>query len=134
MSKFNIANIEAAKAQAAAVGAKLRIRYYAEGKECAKDAATEFTFNVLNDIEFEFVEEAVAHEAAEETVARTATGRKLPVVRNGQVTKASQLRAKIQEEIAAGSFDKKSMVDWAVSELGFKRPLARVYVKNLIPA
>lgn len=137
MSKFNIASIEAVKSQAVEAGAKLRIRYYAEGKECAKDAAEEFSFTVTNDVEFEVVaeevvEEAVAHE--EEIVARNAAGRKLPTERKGQVTKASVLREKIAEELASGNYDKKQLVDWAVEELGFKRPLARVYVKNLTPA
>lgn len=131
MSKFNIANIEAVKAQAAEAGAKLRVRYYADGKECAKDAAEEFSFTVTNEVEFEFV---AAEEAVEEVVERNASGRKLPTERKGQVTKASQLREKIKEELASGSYDKKEIVDWAVSELGFKRPLARVYVKNLTPA
>lgn len=130
MSKFNIAMIEAVKAQAVEAGAKLRIRYYADGKECAKDAAEEFSFSVQNEVEFEFVEEAVV----EQEVERNASGRKLPTERKGQVTKASQLREKIKAELEADTYDKTEMVNWAVSELGFKRPLARVYVKNLTPA
>ena len=132
MSRFNIAVLEAVKAQAADAGAKLKVRYYAEGKESAKDAADEFSFTVTNGVEFEFV--AVEEAVAEDNVARNANGRKLPVERKGQVTKASQLREKIMEELAHDSYDKKALVDWAVSELGFKRPLARVYVKNLTPA
>lgn len=136
MSKFNIASIEAVKAQAAAAEAKLRIRYFADGKECAKEAAEEFSFTVTNEVEFDFVEEVVAEAvvAEDETVARNAAGRKLPTERKGQVTKASILREKIAEELATGNYDKKQLVDWAVAELGFKRPLARVYVKNLTPA
>lgn len=128
--KLEIANIESVKSHASAAGAKLRIRYYADGKECAKDAATHFSYTVTNGVEFEVVAEPVV----EAVVVRNETGRKLPAERKGQVTKSSILREKIRNELASGTFDVKATVDWAVNELGFKRPLARVYVKNLTPA
>ena len=131
MSRFNIAQLEAVKAQAVDAGAKIKVRYFADGKESAKDAADEFSFTVTNEVEFEFVAEEVV---AEDNVARNANGRKLPVERKGQVTKASVLRERIKAELDAGTYDKKELVDYAVAELGFKRPLARVYVKNLTPA
>ena len=132
MSRFNISKLEAVKEAAVEVGAKLKIRYFAEGKESAKDAADEFSFTVTNEVEFEFVESEET--VAEDNVARNANGRKLPVERKGQVTKASVLRERIKSELEAGTYDKKELVDYAVAELGFKRPLARVYVKNLTPA
>ena len=165
MSKFNIAIIDAVRAHYAATGAKVKVRYFADGHECAKEDAQEFTVTVTNNvhvddfgtkmtiehntsetinqesamseettvIETAAVETVVETAAAEDSVMRNAAGRKLPAERKGQVTKASILREKIREELASGSYDKKELIDWAVAELGFKRPLARVYVKNLTP-
>lgn len=127
MSKFNIAQVEAVKAAAVEAGAKLRIRYYANGKECAKDAAVEFTYTVTNGVAFEFsvVEEPKV------TEVRIKGTRTPPAQRKGQPTKAMQLRAYIEESRAAGNFDVAEAVAWAVESLGFRKPLARVYVKNL---
>lgn len=137
MSRYNISDIDAVKSQAKDAGAELKFEYFAEGVECGKKSATEFSFVVTNDIEFSVVDiEAVqveATESVEETVARNATGRKLPTERKGQVTKASIMRERIKEALAAGTYDRDELVNYAVTELGFKRPLARVYVKNLTP-
>lgn len=134
MSRFNIAQLEAVKSAAAEMDAKLKIRYFADGKESTKDAADEFSFTVTNDVEFEFVAEMTQETVAEDNVARNEHGRKLPTARKGQVTKASVLRERIKAALAEGTYDTKELVDYAVAELGFKRPLARVYVKNLTPA
>ena len=129
MSKFNIAQVEAVKAAAVEAGAKLRIRYYANGKECAKDAAVEFTYTVTNGVSFEVV--SVEEDAPEVTEVRIKGTRTPPAQRKGQPTKAMKLREYIEESRAAGNFDVSDAVNWAVAALGFRKPLARVYVKNL---
>jgi len=46
------------------------------------------------------------------------------------VTKADLLRAQIQRAVN-GEFPSEDLIPWAMTHLGFKRALARTYVKNL---
>lgn len=126
MSKHEVKFLEEVKAHYVAAGAKFRIRYWAGNKECAKADAVEFTISVTNGVEVaEFIPEPVVVEV------RIKGTRTPPMQRKGQPTKAMQLRSYIEESRAAGTFDVAEAVAWAVESLGFRKPLARVYVKNL---
>ncbi len=108
--KYAINQLDAVRGYYDAMGAKPRIRYYAEGKETSKALATEFTVTGT-DIEY------VAPTAKKE---RKVSGN----------TKSAQLRAQIKEAVAQGQFDFEEFVSWTQEEFGFSRPLARQYVKN----
>jgi len=109
--KYAINQIDAVRGYYDTMGYKPRIRYYANGKEVSKALATEFTVSGV-DVEY------VAPVAKKTATKRTG------------VTKADLLRAQIQL-VAEGLFDYDNLVPWAVENLELKRPLARVYVKNL---
>jgi hypothetical protein len=109
--KYAINQLEAVRGYYDAMGAKPRIRYYANGKEVSKTLAVEFTVSGVTAIYTAPV--AVKKERKE----------------SGK-TKAAQLRAEIQEAVASGEFDFDSFVDWTQEQFGFTRPLARQYVKN----
>lgn len=109
--KYAINQLDAVRGYYDAMGAKPRIRFYADGKEVAKALATEFSVTGA-DVEY------VAPKAK-----KTATKRTEP-------TKADRLREQIMLAVQ-GQFEWDELVDWAVTNLEFKRPLARQYVKNL---
>ena len=111
--KHNIATLEAVRSFYAVRGIKVRIRYYADGKEVAKGDATSFT---ISGTDVEYV--AVAPKAKQAAKERTGT-------------KASVIRDKIKEMLAVEAYDFAEAVDFAVNKLNMKKPLARVYVKNL---
>ena len=112
--KYAIAQLEAVRSFHA--GEKIRVRFYADGKETAKANATEFTVSGSDRV---YVEPVVEVKAPKERKERGDT-------------KASILRAKITEMLANEEFDYKQAVEFAVETLGMKKPLARVYVKNSV--
>lgn len=107
--KYAITQLEAVRSFFA--GEKIRVRFYADGKEVSKAAAMEFTVSGSDRV---YVEAA-----KKERVARTNT-------------KAEAVRAKIKELLADEVFDTKQVVEFAVEKLAMKKPLARVYVKNAL--
>ena len=115
--KYAINSIEAVRSFYNDNNIKIRIRYYNEGKEVSKADATEFT---VSGTDVAYVEPVV--EATAEAVA--------PKVRKPRTeSKAYKLRQHILEMKASSAYDYEATVDWAQSELSFKRQLARVYVK-----
>ena len=109
--KYAITQLEAVRSFYA--GEKIRVRFYADGKETAKANATEFTVSGSDRVYEEPVVEVKARKE------RTST-------------KASVLRSKIKEMLADEEFDYKQAVEFAVEKLSMKKPLARVYVKNAV--
>lgn len=109
--KYAITQLEAVRAFYN--GEKIRVRFYADGKEVAKANATEFTVSGSD---------LVYKEPVVEVKVRKLRGD----------TKASILRGKIKEMLANEEFDYKQAVEFAVEKLNMKKPLARVYVKNSV--
>lgn len=126
-------------------GIKVRIRYYNEGKEVSKAEAIEFSVSgtdvefvaeasaelveapVTNEVEEPVAEAVEVEEPAAETLVEAATPKKTRKVRSD--SKAAKLREFIRQQKEAGAYDYEETVDWTEATLGFKRPLARVYVR-----
>lgn len=109
--KYAINQLDAVRGYYDAMGAKPRIRFYAEGKEVSKALATEFS---VSGVDVEYVAPTTAKKA------RKASAN----------TKSAQLRQAIKDAVADGSFDFDECVTWVQETFEFTRPLARQYVKN----
>ena len=101
---------------------KIRIRYYADGKEVSKADATEFTVTGSDR-----VYEEPAQEPAQEPVQAPVAKKK-----SERVTKSSLLRQYVKEMIETSEFDFDTAVQYAQEHFEFKKPLARIYVKSAV--
>lgn len=97
---------------------KIRIRYYADGKEVSKADATEFTVTGSD---------RVYEEPAQEPVQAPVAKKK-----SERVTKSSLLRQYVKEMIETSEFDFDTAVQYAQEQFEFKKPLARIYVKSAV--
>jgi hypothetical protein len=120
--KYEISKIEAVRSFYAEKEITARFTYYTDGKKSPKDGATEFSVSVPAD----------APEYKEAIVIKSV--RKVPTERKGQVTKATILRQYIDEQAVAGTFDMETAIKWTMEKFGFKRQLARAYLKDKVPA
>jgi hypothetical protein len=109
--KYAINQLEAVRGYYDTMGEKPRIRFYANGKECAKALATEFS---VSGVDKEYVAIAVAKRDRKESAN----------------TKSARLRRAIKNALADGTFDFDDCVEWVQEEFEFARPLALQYVKN----
>lgn len=151
--KHAINSLEAVRSFYADKGIKIRIRYYNEGKEVSKENAVEFSVSgtdvafeapaevaesaeeVTDAVETPVTEEVVEAVAEPAEEAKNATdavveAAKPKKARKGRAdSKAHMLREFIRQQKASGEYDYEDTVDWTETTLGFKRPLARVYVR-----
>ena len=109
--KYSIGLLDAVRGYYDAMGAKPRIRYYADGKEVSKALATHI---MVTGVDVEYVPTPPAKKARKVTAN----------------TKSAQLRQAIKDAVAEGNFDFEECVEWVQETFEFTRPLARQYVKN----
>lgn len=112
--KYAITQLEAVRSFFA--DEKIRVRFYADGKETAKANATEFTVSGTDRVYSEPVVEVTKPKARK--------------AKSG--TKAETLRSYIKQLLDNEEFDTALALEFAQDKLGLKRPLARVYVKSAV--